>query len=199
MVRARWSSDEMRGAVRPIDSPSAGVAVFNHLPADQLTPRLSTCLKADGWTMAVLAGRPYPDQESLLATAYRFGVVLDEDDLRSALSAHPRIGERPTGDGADATRSRAEQGGVDPADAELARQLKVGNLAYEERFGQVFLIRAAGRDGTQILTALTDRLANDPETESRVVRDQLAQIAQLRLATLLDELGTADRSPEDQL
>jgi 2-oxo-4-hydroxy-4-carboxy-5-ureidoimidazoline decarboxylase len=182
--------------VRSIESLTAGVTVFNTLPDDQVTDRLSSCLHAAGWAASLLAGRPYPDRESLLATAYRFGVVLDDADLASALSAHPRIGERPTGNGVDAAHSRAEQGGVDAADLDLAQRLHAGNVAYEEKFGQVFLIRAAGRDGEQILAALTERLSNDPETEARVVRDQLAQIAQLRLAALLDELAAADPTPD---
>jgi 2-oxo-4-hydroxy-4-carboxy-5-ureidoimidazoline decarboxylase len=177
--------------VQSIESLAAGVAAFNLLDADQATHRLSVCLHAPGWAASLLAGRPYPDRESLLATAYRFGVVLDEEDLASALSAHPRIGERPVGAGRDAAHSLSEQGGVDAEDADLAERLHAGNVAYEQRFGQVFLIRAAGRNGPQILAALTERLANDPETEARVVRDQLAQIAQLRLGTLLDELGTS--------
>jgi 2-oxo-4-hydroxy-4-carboxy-5-ureidoimidazoline decarboxylase len=55
----------------------------------------------------------------------------------------------------------------------------------------VFLIRAAGRSGPEILAALTERLENDPETEAGVVRDQLAQIAELRLGALLEELPAA--------
>lgn len=175
--------------MRSIESLVAGLTAFNELADDQATLRLSSCLQAPRWAASVLAGRPYPDRESLLATAYRFGVVLDEDDLALALSAHPRIGERPAGTGVDAAHSRAEQSGVDTDDASLAQRLHSGNVAYEEKFGRVFLIRAAGRDGTQILDALTERLANDPDAEARVVRDQLAQIAQLRLGALLDELA----------
>ena len=185
--------------MRPIESLTAGVTVFNALPDDQATLRLTTCLHAPGWAASVLAGRPYPDRESLLATAYRFGVVLDADDLASALSAHPRIGERPTGTGAGAAHSRTEQGGVDANDQDLAERLHAGTRAYEERFDQVFLIRAAGRDGPEILAALTERLLNDPETEARIVRDQLAQIAQLRLSALLHELGAVlDETPADE-
>jgi 2-oxo-4-hydroxy-4-carboxy-5-ureidoimidazoline decarboxylase len=121
--------------------------------------------------------------------------VLDEDDFASALAAHPRIGERPAGPGREAAFSRAEQGGVDAADADLAQRLHAGNVAYEEKFGHVFLIRAAGRSGPQILAALTERLTHPPETEARVVRDQLAQIAQLRLGALLDELAGAAGAP----
>jgi 2-oxo-4-hydroxy-4-carboxy-5-ureidoimidazoline decarboxylase len=175
--------------VRSLKHSTAGVTAFNALAEEAAAPRLASCLRAPEWAASLLAGRPYPDRESLLATAYRFGAVLSDDDLVSALSAHPRIGDRPAGASIDAAHSRAEQGGVDPADAGLAERLRAGNLAYEEKFGRVFLIRAAGRDGPQILAALTERLANDPVTEDRVVRDQLAQIAQLRLGALLDELG----------
>jgi 2-oxo-4-hydroxy-4-carboxy-5-ureidoimidazoline decarboxylase len=184
--------------VRSIESRTAGVAAFNLLADDEAAARLSTCLKAEGWAASVLAGRPYPDRESLLATAYRFGVVLGDDELISALSAHPRIGERPVGTSQDAAHSRAEQSGVNAEDAQLAQRLRAGNLAYEEKFGQVFLIRAAGRDGQQILAALTERLLNEPAAEARVIRDQLAQIAQLRLGALLDALAPADESEDRQ-
>ena len=176
--------------------PTQGSAVaFNALPEAAALEQLQTCLHAPSWATAVLAGRPYPDRESLLATAYRFGVVLSDDDLASALSRHPRIGERPEGNSREATASRAEQGGVDAADAQLAADLRAGNVAYESKFGQVFLIRAAGRSGPEILEALTERLANEPETEARVIRDQLAQIAQLRLGGLLDALPADGGTP----
>jgi 2-oxo-4-hydroxy-4-carboxy-5-ureidoimidazoline decarboxylase len=169
-----------------------GVAAFNSLPEETATEHLTTCLHAPRWAAAVLAGRPYPDRESLLATAYRFGAVLDDDELESALSRHPRIGERLTDhDPAAGRLSRTEQRGVDAEDAWLASRLQAANVAYEEKFGRVFLIRAAGRTGPQILQALTERLANDPQTEVRVVRDQLAQIAQLRLGVVLNELPSA--------
>jgi 2-oxo-4-hydroxy-4-carboxy-5-ureidoimidazoline decarboxylase len=173
------------------DSSTIAAGAFNALDDDVARQRLSSCLHAPGWADAVLTGRPYPDRDSLLEAAYRHGLDLADDDLLSALSRHPRIGDRPTGPGLDAEHSRAEQGGVDAADARLAADLLAGNLSYEKKFGQVFLIRAAGRSGPEILAALTERLANDPSVEALVVRDQLAQIARLRLGVLLDELGTA--------
>jgi 2-oxo-4-hydroxy-4-carboxy-5-ureidoimidazoline decarboxylase len=184
--------------VHSTESLIAGVTAFNALPEDQGVRGLADCLDATGWASSLLAGRPYPDRESLLATAYRFAVVLNDEDLVSALAAHPRIGERPAGTGRGAAHSRAEQSGVDADDALLEQQLYAGNIAYEAKFGHVFLIRAAGRSGPQILEALTERLANDPVIEVTVVRDQLAQIAQLRLGTLLDELakdGSARDAP----
>lgn len=77
--------------------------------------------------------------------------------------------------------SRSEQAGVDPSDDEVQRALREGNLAYEERFGRVFLIRAAGRSADEILSSLRDRLQNDAAAEDRIVAEQLREIALLRL------------------
>ena len=60
-----------------------------------------------------------------------------------------------------------------------------GNRAYEERFDRVFLIRAAGRDGDEILAELERRLGNDDATERAETVDQLLQIALLRLEQVL--------------
>ncbi len=70
---------------------------------------------------------------------------------------------------------------MDDADAEVRVALQEGNVAYEERFDHVFLIRAAGRSPAEMLTELRRRLRNDPETEQREVAEQLRQITRLRL------------------
>jgi len=64
--------------------------------------------------------------------------------------------------------------------------LAEANRAYEQRFGRVFLICASGRSAEAILTAARTRLANDAVTESRVVADELRQIALLRLRKVID-------------
>jgi 2-oxo-4-hydroxy-4-carboxy-5-ureidoimidazoline decarboxylase len=71
------------------------------------------------------------------------------------------------------------------ADAAVRARLREANLAYEQRFGRVFLVRAAGRTPLEILTEAERRLGNDPESEQREVVDQLAQITRLRLGKLL--------------
>jgi 2-oxo-4-hydroxy-4-carboxy-5-ureidoimidazoline decarboxylase len=61
------------------------------------------------------------------------------------------------------------------------QKLVEANQAYEERFGHVFLIRAAGRSGDEILAELERRLGNTPEAERGETADNLRQIAMLRL------------------
>ena len=106
---------------------------------------------------------------------------LTEADVAEALDAHPRIGDRAEGESTDAQFSRAEQASVADVDASTREQLRAGNLAYEERFGRVFLIRAAGRSPAEMLAELRRRLGNDPDTERREVADQLCQITRLRV------------------
>jgi len=63
-----------------------------------------------------------------------------------------------------------------------------GNAAYEERFGRIYLVAAAGRGAEELLGLLHARLDNDPATELDVVRGELARITRLRLSDLLDDL-----------
>ncbi len=81
--------------------------------------------------------------------------------------------------------SRSEQAGVDTSDGDVARRLVEGNRAYEERFGHVFLVRAAGRSAEEILEQLTERLGNDAETERANAARNLREIAALRLKGML--------------
>jgi 2-oxo-4-hydroxy-4-carboxy-5-ureidoimidazoline decarboxylase len=150
---------------------------FDDLPEDDARQLLLRCLSAPDWAERVLAARPYGTKEQLVAAADRATRELSEDDVRAALAGHPRIGERAA-TGHNTAASAQEQSGVEAGDHE---RLVEGNLAYEERFGHVFLIRAAGRSGQEILGELERRLDNPPEVEHEEMLDNLRQIALLRL------------------
>lgn len=164
-----------------VDVLQAGLETLNALPADRAEEQLAACCAARAWIDRMAAGRPYADVEELLSASDRVILELGPDDLSEALAAHPRIGQRVGGSSTEAAWSRREQAGMDDADAEVRAALLEGNLAYEERFDQVFLIRAAGRSPAEMLAALHWRLGNDPETEQREVAEQLRQITRLRL------------------
>lgn len=105
---------------------------------------------------------------------------LDEEQLAAALAGHPRIGER-----SDHPSSRREQAAVAGADAEVLAELAEGNRCYEQRFGQVYLVCAAGRPAEELLAVLHERLDNNPETERAVLRRELGQINRLRLTRMV--------------
>lgn len=160
---------------------------FNSEPADQALERLCLCADIAWWATAVVADRPYGSVDQLVDHAIGLSSAWLETDVEAALAHHPRVGERPEGAAPGAALSRREQDGVDGADAAVARALVEGNLAYERRFGRIFLVRAAGRDAIEILEQLTARLDNEPEQESRVVAEQLREIAGLRLRGLVTD------------
>jgi 2-oxo-4-hydroxy-4-carboxy-5-ureidoimidazoline decarboxylase len=158
---------------------------FNALPEAEARERLTTCLDVPRWVDTVLEGRPYADLGALRTVAGT-AVELDDGELERALARHPRIGERAAA-GHDAVFSAREQAGVDPADADVARRIEAGNEAYEERFDRVFLIRASGRTGREILAELERRLGNDDATERAETIEQLGEIALHRLDQIVGE------------
>lgn len=170
------------------DGPTRAVTAFDAADEEVLRPRLEVCLHAREWVDAVLAARPFRSVPALEAGAGAAAQGLSDDALQEALAAHPRIGERPTDAGASSAHSRREQAGVslDPTTAEL---LLEANRAYEARFGHVLLVRAAGRSAEDVLALAQQRLGHDDTTEGRVVRQQLGEIAVLRLRGLLDQLA----------
>jgi 2-oxo-4-hydroxy-4-carboxy-5-ureidoimidazoline decarboxylase len=159
---------------------------LNALPAHDAEHELRTCCASAAWAGEVCAARPFADADALATTSAAALRALVWDEVEQALSAHPRIGDRFEGTGRQAAWSRAEQSGVDDADREVVAALDAGNIAYEQRFGRVFLICATGRSAGEMLAELRARLGNDEEAERRAVRAELTKIVRLRLTKLLE-------------
>jgi 2-oxo-4-hydroxy-4-carboxy-5-ureidoimidazoline decarboxylase len=154
---------------------------FNVTEPAAAEAELLACCASRRWADELLARRPYLDLAGVRRVSH---TVLDElgwADVEQALAAHPRIGERLAGASTEESWSRAEQAGVADATQQTREDLVAGNIAYEERFGHVFLICATGRSAEEMLMALRERLGNDPGTEREVVRAELTKIVDLRL------------------
>ncbi|MHB1432121.1 MAG: 2-oxo-4-hydroxy-4-carboxy-5-ureidoimidazoline decarboxylase [Streptosporangiaceae bacterium] len=158
-----------------------GLAEFNDLTDSAARRVLLACCNSAAWADVVASGRPYRSAEDLLAASEQAVAALSQADLAEALAGHPRIGDRALA-GASAT----EQERVTAAGADLRDRLADGNAEYERRFGHIYLACATGRDAASLLAFLRQRLANDPDTEWRVVAGELAKINQIRLRALLD-------------
>jgi len=135
------------------------------------------------WADDVLAGAPYGSVDDLVAAADRAG-RLSDDELEEAVRHHPRIGEKPTADGDAGRMSESEQSGLAGAEEGFDAAIARGNRVYEERFGRVFLIRAAGRTPDEVLDELQRRLLNQPDDEAAEAKQQLREIGLLRLRAL---------------
>jgi 2-oxo-4-hydroxy-4-carboxy-5-ureidoimidazoline decarboxylase len=124
------------------------------------------------WAQRVLAGGPFHDVDALLRHADRVLAELPAAEIDTALEGHPRIGGR-----VDNPSSAREQAGVADADDRVRADLAAKNRMYEDKL--------SGRSAEELLAILTDRLANDPETERRVMHAELMKVNRLRLHRLM--------------
>ena len=147
-------------------------------PSDE---QLRACCAADAWLSRMSSARPFPSAKDALDLSDAIVLGLDDAGLDQALAGHARIGERRLGSTTEDRWSRSEQAGALAVDTDAQERLAEGNRRYEERFGHVFLIRAAGRTAEEMLAALDERLGHDDATERDVVRRELAEIVRLRL------------------
>ena len=164
------------------NTPALGLDGFNRSSERQRMYLLYGVCSSPIWARRVLAGGPFPDVDALLDRADRVLAELPDTELDAALDGHPRIGAK-----VDNASSAREQAKVTSAGDDVKAALAEKNREYEDRFGYVYLVCASGRSAEELLAILTDRLGNDPETERRVMRSELAKINRLRLQRLLSE------------
>ncbi len=161
---------------------------LNALDEPEARATLAGFCGAPAWIERVAFARPYPSAKAFLQACDEAFDHVDDDGWREAFRHHPRIGERAAAREQSASASEAsgrEQARVADADAAERAALAQANREYEERFGHVFLVSAAGKSAAEILQALRARMGNDPAAELRVASGELRTIARLRLERLL--------------
>ncbi|MEV7199406.1 2-oxo-4-hydroxy-4-carboxy-5-ureidoimidazoline decarboxylase [Streptomyces griseoluteus] len=158
-----------------------GLARFNTLGDDTALAALHEVCASTAWGRLLLVARPYATPDDLYLAADAALAGLGADDLAEAMAGHPPIGRPRPGDPAS---TREQRGMADASDALRAEMLEL-NLAYQDRFGHVFLICATGLTGEQMRDALTERLGNTPEREREIARAELGRINRIRLARLV--------------
>jgi 2-oxo-4-hydroxy-4-carboxy-5-ureidoimidazoline decarboxylase len=163
------------------DPQVSTLAGFNAAAPEAAERDVLACCASRSFAHTIVAGRPYRDPAALQDAVNAAFTALNWDDIAESMNAHPRIGDRAPGSG----WSAREQSGAAAASEAVRQALADGNVAYEQRFGYVFLICATGLSGQDMLDQLRVRLGHDPETERAVVREELLKITQLRLAKLL--------------
>jgi 2-oxo-4-hydroxy-4-carboxy-5-ureidoimidazoline decarboxylase len=160
-----------------------GLARFNALEENAAFAALHEACASSAWVRRLLAQRPYATTEDLFLASDAAMAELTTADLEEAMAGHPPIGRPKPG---DPTSSR-EQRGMAGASEELKEEMLELNLAYQEKFGHVFLICATGRTGEQMRDAVKERIGNAPEQEREIVRAELGKINRIRLTRLVEE------------
>ncbi|MER5409065.1 2-oxo-4-hydroxy-4-carboxy-5-ureidoimidazoline decarboxylase [Streptomyces sp. NPDC002769] len=159
------------------------LARFNALEERAARAALLEVCASAAWVRGLLARRPYATPDALFAASDAAMAELSAADLADAMAGHPPIGRPKPG---DPTSSR-EQRGMAGASEELRAEMLELNLAYQEKFGHVFLICATGWTGEQMRDAVEERLGNTPGQEYEIVRVELTAINRIRLGRLLEE------------
>ncbi|MGW0999476.1 2-oxo-4-hydroxy-4-carboxy-5-ureidoimidazoline decarboxylase [Streptomyces sp. NPDC002523] len=164
-------------------STPPGLARFNVLEESAALAALHEACASTEWARRLSAARPYSTVDDLYAASDAAMAELSATDLAEAMAGHPPIGRPKPGD----PTSAREQRGMAGASEDLRAQMLELNLAYQEKFGHVFLICATGRTGEQMRDAVEERIGNAPEQEREIVRTELGKINRIRLARLVEE------------
>jgi OHCU decarboxylase len=160
------------------------LARWNRISHDEAALEIFDCCGSSAWSRQLAAGRPFQSEASLIAASNEVWNHLEPQDWMEALSRHPRIGERkapPVVSAQSATWSAEEQRDVPAAGEAIQSALAQANQEYEQRFGRVFIVCAAGKSASEMLDILHRRLGNDDATELRTAAEEQRKITNLRL------------------
>ena len=161
---------------------------FNSLSHDEAVKALLQCCGSKRWAEEAANSRPYSNLDALIARGNDIWWSLQEDDWLEAFRSHPKIGEKKTAAPiSDQSRqwSGQEQAGVSEASRETSDALAALNLAYEQKFGFIFIICATGKTSEEMLAALKKRLENDAPNELPIAAAEQSKITELRLKKLI--------------
>ena len=164
------------------------IAEFDHLDKEQKKKLLYQCCGSTAWVEKMLAKPPVEDLVDLIEDAEEAWYTCTEKDWKEAFSHHPKIGDMESlkKKFANDQFAEGEQSGVATASDQTLEALAEGNKAYEEKFGYIFIVSAAGKSAVEMLGMLTARLQNKPEIEITIAMDEQNKITRLRLAKLFE-------------
>ncbi|MEU9552274.1 2-oxo-4-hydroxy-4-carboxy-5-ureidoimidazoline decarboxylase [Streptomyces werraensis] len=157
------------------------LARFNDAPGPDAERALLSCLHSPRWARLLAGHRPYPDSASLLAAADEATYDLSPEEVAEALAFEP-LPSLP-----EDTYSAAHTA------------LNAAHAAYEAKFGHVFVLCLDGVPENEVLDRVLEnirsRLANDPEDEHQVTKEQLRLLARERLNHTLKGAGNRASDP----
>ena len=161
-----------------------GLDAFNALSESRAVHALYECCNSVILAHELADGRPYQSHEALFRRADALLFAMPEAALDQILDAYPHVGRRPR-----SVKSHAEQCSGWDGDPEVMVTLRTRAQRYLDTFGYRFVMCCGGVSAREVLTAVTDRLHNDVETERKVVRNELARINRTRLERMLGPEG----------
>lgn len=164
-----------------------GLEAFNAMPMRRAVHAVYECCYSVPLAADLARARPYADHDQLFRQADALLFGLSEESVDSILQAYPDVGRRPGSE-----KSAAEQCAVFDERPEVMAALAEASKSYLQQFGFGFVMFVNGYGAAEVLAAMRDRMHNDPETERKVVRNELARINRTRLERMLGPEGGYD-------
>jgi allantoicase len=160
------------------------LARFDTLLPAEAEAELTACCGSRAWAEKMAAARPFGSLEGALERADAIWRSLGKDDWLEAFRAHPKIGEaKAERDAGAAARawSEGEQAGVRAAAEGTLGALAQENLAYEAKFGHIFIVCATGKSAEEMLALVRERTQNSAGAELAAAAEEQRKITRLRL------------------
>ncbi len=166
------------------------LAELNGLDESAAAELFERCCGARRWVQQMVDARPFSSFEHLLRQSETTWKHLSAEDWKEAFSHHPKIGDLESLKrkfASTASWAAHEQAGVRSASEDTLRRLAEGNRLYEQTFGYIFIVSAAGKSAEEMLALLEARLHHSPEEELAVAIAEQQRITRLRLANAISD------------
>jgi 2-oxo-4-hydroxy-4-carboxy-5-ureidoimidazoline decarboxylase len=127
--------------------------------------------------------RPYPTVATLVATMQACVERATRDAQLSLIRAHPELAGKLAIRDELTTASRSEQAAAglnNCSETEFSILSKL-NQAYREKFNFPFIVAVRGMNRSDIITAMTQRIANTLSREIEAALHEIGRIANFRL------------------
>ena len=161
---------------------------FNELSKDNIKAALLKCCGSTNWVNRMTEKHPFKSEDELFNIAERNWHECSEEDWLEAFSHHPKLGDLGSIKQKFANTSEwagEEQSGAKSAAPEIIEELAMANIAYEKKFGFIYILCATGKTAKVMLSILRIRLNNDRQTELKMAMEEQNKITKLRLEKLL--------------
>ncbi len=165
------------------------LAEINQLPENEAIDLFRQCCGVESWAAALVATRPFSSAEALEKRAEEIWFDLGEQEWLKTFDYHAKIGDVESLKKKLGSRdwSSNEQSGIEGAGQQVIAELAEGNIAYEKKFGFIFLIFATGKSAADMLAILKQRINNERPQEIENVATEQNKITLLRIRQLFTE------------
>ena len=160
---------------------------LNKMSGDKVLAELFKCCGSERWAQKLTDCRPFSNKQDLISSSDRIWMECTPADALEAFSHHPQIGDLKSLEKKFASTKEwasGEQAGVHAASGKVIQELAMGNAAYQNKFGYIFIVCATGKSAEDMLKLLNSRIGNNPETEMKIAMNEQNKITHLRLEKL---------------